>query len=133
MKETWKIYFLFLCGTGILIFTSCQEAPRDIPFPGDETEFSQPVSAAFTFSEGEKIKWETAKQDSTKPFKELKIDFEKLPSEPFNLSDFKPIPKPIEETKFDLGNLPAEGRLSHRHAKSCCRECALFRDCNNVL
>ncbi len=106
MNRIRNICFLFLCVTGIFIFPSCKQAPRDIPFPAEETEFSQPVSSAFTFSAGERVKWETAKPDSTKPFKEIKIDFEKLPSQPFNLSDFKPMPKPIEETKFVLDDLP---------------------------
>ena len=106
MNRIQKNCFLFLCVMGILIFPSCQKAPRDIPFPAEETEFSQPVSTPFTWSEGEKIKWETPGPDSTKPFKEIKIDFGKLPSQPFNLSDFKPMPKPIEETKFNLDDLP---------------------------
>ena len=106
MNRIQNIIFLFLCGTVICIFLSCQNAPRDIPFPAEETEFPQPVSSAFTFSAGERVKWETAKPDSTKPFKEIKIDFEKLRSEPFALSDFKPMPGSVKETKFDLDDLP---------------------------
>jgi signal transduction histidine kinase/ligand-binding sensor domain-containing protein len=106
MNRVRNIYFLFLYGIGITIFQSCQHAPRNIPFPVQETEYSQPVSSPFKFSEGWKIKWENAKPDSTKPFKEIKIDFEKLPSKPFDLGDFRPMSKPMEETKFDLDNLP---------------------------
>jgi signal transduction histidine kinase/ligand-binding sensor domain-containing protein len=106
MNRVRKICFLFLGGTSIFILPSCQQPLRDIPFPGAETEFSQPVSAAFSFSDGEKIKWETPAPDTAKPFKEIKIDFERLPTNPFDLGDFSPLSKPMDETKFDLDHLP---------------------------
>src|ERR1700676_4977479 len=106
MNTVRNICFLFLYGTGIFISPSCQYAPPGIPFPVQEAEFSQPDSFTFKFSEGEKIKWETPKPDSIKPFKEIKIDFEKLPSAPLDMGDFRPMSKPMEVTKFDLNILP---------------------------
>jgi signal transduction histidine kinase/ligand-binding sensor domain-containing protein len=106
MNRIRKICFLLISGTVIFILPSCKQAPQDIPFPGDETEFPQPVSSTFKFSEGKKIKWEPVAPDSVKPFKNTKIDFEKLPSVPFDLGDFHPMLKPMVETKFDLDLLP---------------------------
>lgn len=101
-----KFYFIFLCGAGVFIFPSCNHAPANIPFPASETEFSQPVSSSYSLSASEKIKWEIPKPDSSKPVKDLQLDFDKLPSEAFDMEDFKPFAKPMEETDFDLNTLP---------------------------
>ena len=36
---------------------ACRNSERNIPFPEEESEFMQPVSRPFKFSEPEKIKW----------------------------------------------------------------------------
>ncbi len=106
MNRVRNIFFLFLCAAGMVIFQSCQHTPRNIPFPADETEFSQPVSYPFTFSEEKKIKWAEPNPDSIKGITESKMDFDKLPSEPFDIGEFHPLPRPIEVNHFDLNNLP---------------------------
>ncbi|HYM94041.1 MAG TPA: two-component regulator propeller domain-containing protein, partial [Chitinophagaceae bacterium] len=97
---------LFVCALGIIFIEACNSVPPAIPFPENETEFSQPVSMPFKFSEPKKITWETPNPDSIKPITETKLDFNKLPSKPFDIGDFHPLKKPMDEINFDLNHLP---------------------------
>src|SRR5665213_467533 len=94
------------CLSGIIFIQSCKNTPAAIPFPEHETEFSQPATMPFKFSEPKKIKWETPNPDSIRPITETKLDFNRLPSKPFDIGDFRPLLKPMDETKFDLNSLP---------------------------
>jgi signal transduction histidine kinase/ligand-binding sensor domain-containing protein len=106
MNPVRNFSFVFLYGAAICLFQSCQNTPANIPFPENETEFAQPVSVPYKFSESKKVKWEVSRFDSIKPVTIRKIDFKTLPSEPFELGDFHPLVKPIEVIKLNWNHLP---------------------------
>ena len=92
----------------ILLFffiVSCTNR-KEIPFPVDETEFEQPVSKPFKFSEPQKILWNIPDPGSISPPAVTRFDFSKLPSRPFNSEDFKALINPPDEIKFDWDKLP---------------------------
>lgn len=92
--------FLLLCITG------CRNTSDQVPFPHDETEFSQPVTKPFKFSEPLVIEWKTVSADSIKPPSIKKFYLDKIPSKPFNIGGAKPLPKPLTEKSFDWNSLP---------------------------
>jgi hypothetical protein len=85
---------------------ACRNSERNIPFPEEESEFMQPVSRPFKFSEPEKIKWTIKDPDSIKPLPEKRFDFNKLPSKPFDIGEPYPLLKPMGEQHFALDSLP---------------------------
>ncbi len=91
----------------LLIFAAgCRNTSEDVPFPTEETEFSQPVTKPFKFSEPLTIKWKTVGADSIKPPSTKKFSLAKIPSKPFNIGGAKPLPKPLMEKSFDWNSLP---------------------------
>ncbi|MGE5106734.1 MAG: two-component regulator propeller domain-containing protein [Sphingobacteriales bacterium] len=90
----------------LLLFTQCKNFNDAVPFPGGESEFAQPVSKPFKFSDARPIKWEVVHPDSIKPLTEKKFDFNKLPSKPFDIGEPQPLLKPMDEQKFDWNSLP---------------------------
>ena len=106
MKK-FRNYFLLFIGFIFTVFVpGCKNDVQHVPFPEQETEFLQPVSLPFQFSEPKKVKWEMPNPDSIKPVRDAKLDFNKLPFDSFDIGDFRPMPKPMEESKFSLNNLP---------------------------
>jgi signal transduction histidine kinase/ligand-binding sensor domain-containing protein len=106
MKTFVNFCLLSACLSGIIFIQSCKYTPSGIPFPEHETEFAQPVTMPYKLSEPKKIKWESPNPDSIKPITETKLDFNKLPSKPFDIGDFRPFKKPMNGMKFDLNSLP---------------------------
>lgn len=101
-----KTDLIILFSALALFYTpSCKNA-NTIPFPENETDFPQPVSKPFKFSEPQKIKWETPKPDIIKPTTQTNIDINKLPSKPFDISGFQPFKNPMTGTKIDWDHLP---------------------------
>jgi len=92
--------FILICISG------CRNTSDQVPFPAEETEFSQPVTKPFKFSEPLTIKWKTVSTDSIKPPSIKKFYLDKIPSKPFNIGGAKPLPKPLTEKSFDWNSLP---------------------------
>jgi signal transduction histidine kinase/ligand-binding sensor domain-containing protein len=114
-KTTFKALFPLLA---LLFILSCKNTFDNIPFPENETEFSQPVSKPITFSEPQKIEWITPNPDSAEPITQTKIDFDKLPTQPFERGGWEPFAKPVTETKIDWNSLPdTVFSLNHLPAK----------------
>jgi len=90
----------------LLFVVSCRNTPDAVPFPEDETEFSQPVTRPFKFSEPLSIKWRTVGKDSIKPPSIKKFSLDKIPSRPFNIGNAKSLAKPLTEKSFDWNSLP---------------------------
>lgn len=84
----------------------CRNNTKSVPFPSTETEFTQPKSKAFKFSEPVNIQWKTVGKDSIKPPTIKKFSLAKIPSQPFNIGGAKPLPKPLTEKPFDWNSLP---------------------------
>lgn len=102
-----KTTFIFLsCALALLLISSCNNISDNIPFPENETGFKQPVSTPVKFSEPKKIEWITPNPDSAEPITQIRIDLDKLPTEPFDRGEWEPLPKPVTETKIDWNNLP---------------------------
>jgi len=96
----------------IIIFTyatialaSCKNASYNIPFPYNETEFVQPISKPFKLSQPEKLKWDTINFNKYKSISQAKIDFDKLPSKPFDTTGFKPFSQPMSQTRISWDHL----------------------------
>ena len=97
--------FLFLASI-ILGLVGCRNSTDTVPFPKDETEFTQPIRKPFKFSEPVTIEWKTRDRDSIKPPSIKKFSLDKIPAKPFNIGGAKPLPKPLTEKSFDWNNLP---------------------------
>ncbi len=92
--------------TFALCVASCRNTSDKVPFPGEETEFTQPHRKPFKFSEPLTIAWKRLGSDSIKPPGIKKFSLDKIPSTPFNLGGEKPLVKPLEEKPFDWSSLP---------------------------
>lgn len=90
----------------VYFFSACSNTPRNVSFPAEETEFTQPVTVPFELTEPQKIKWVTANVQDIKPVITTKFNINILPSRPIDLGGFKPFLKPIAEKKLDWENLP---------------------------
>ena len=101
---TIKRYYLLVAMLPLVIVACNNKA--SIPFPADETGFSQPVSKPFKFSEPHPLQWIDISPDSIKPPTTIPLDINKLPSKPFTVNDFKPLKNPIQQKKLDWDNIP---------------------------
>nr|HPH18118.1 two-component regulator propeller domain-containing protein [Haliscomenobacter sp.] len=93
--------FLFL----LLVFGSCDTAPRNIPFPTSDASYSQPTTGKLRFSEPQKLSWITMHPDSVQVV-ESKFDLNKIPSKPIALGNPAPLSIPMEDHPFDLAHMP---------------------------
>jgi signal transduction histidine kinase/ligand-binding sensor domain-containing protein len=105
MPDSMK-YFSLLLSFLLVCVSGCSNTSDQVPFPHDETEFTQPVTKPFKFSEPTTIKWKTVRADSIKPPTIKKFSLDKIPSKPFNIGNAKPLPKPLTEKPFDWNSLP---------------------------
>jgi hypothetical protein len=89
-----------------LCLTSCWNSADKVPFPERETEFTQPQTKAFKFSEPVAIQWKTVGKDKIKPPTIKKFSFAKIPSKPFDIGGAKPLPKPLTQKPLEWNSLP---------------------------
>ena len=89
-----------------LAFASCNLKPAQVPFPGDESVFAQPLAKPFQFSKPVSFQFKVTNPDRIKPPKVLPLDIDKLPTKPFAFNDFKPLKAPIQQVKLDWDNMP---------------------------
>lgn len=99
-------YFSLLLSFLLVCVSGCRNTSDQVPFPYEETEFSQPVTKPFKFSEPTTIKWKIVRADSIKPPTITKFSLDKIPSKPFSIGGAKPLPKPLTEKPFDWNSLP---------------------------
>jgi signal transduction histidine kinase/ligand-binding sensor domain-containing protein len=121
MKSGYR-YQVTLCVMAIIAFVSCKQN-REVPFPSDESNFARPQSRSFSFSTPQQIIWKVTDPDSIKPLPVTHFNFNKLPSRPFDISEARPLRKPMSEanidwhgvkdTVFKLKNLPTH-KLKYR-------------------
>lgn len=110
-----SVFKLFMTIVGALLLYSCNNATDAPPFPETDLGYKQPVVKPFKMPEPDTLHWEIAK---LKPLPEIKFDWDKLPTKPFEIGEAEPlegkiISKPfyldsLPSTSFDLEKLPAK-------------------------
>lgn len=105
IEGSMKLYS-WLLSFFLLLISACSNTSDHVPFPADETEYSQPVTKPFKFSEPLTIKWRNVGKDSIKPPTIKKFSLDKIPSRPFNLGNARPLAKPLTEKSFDWNSIP---------------------------
>jgi len=104
MKKS-LLFVLTPIAIGIAIgFASCKNTSTDVEQP-PQTEYAQPVSYPLKFSKAKKIDWDSIKTVSVNPLVK-KFDLNKLPTQSYDVTGFKPFKYPVEETKLDFNALP---------------------------
>ncbi|MBN8578359.1 MAG: hypothetical protein J0L66_15545 [Cytophagales bacterium] len=99
-------YLPWLLFYALLLTYGCNNTSDTIPFPAEETEFTQPVTKPFKFTDPVTIKWRTVRADSIKPPTIKKFYLDKIPARPFNLGNARPLARPLTEKPFDWNSLP---------------------------
>lgn len=88
----------------ILTISACNNSPRNVPFPLQESEFSAPITEKLIFSKPQKLEWVTINKDSFQPIKSEKFDLDKIPSKPIVLGNPIHLLKPMKDSTFDLNS-----------------------------
>lgn len=98
--NAFVVVFLFL-------ITACNNTEQTPPFPVDKTEFKQPVTKNFEFTQADTIIWETKDPSSLKPIPTKKFDWDRLPSKEVDFGFPMPFNKEMKPQPFSLDNLPS--------------------------
>lgn len=94
----------------LLFFIDSCKSPRDTNDQGAPYQniFEQPVVQPLKLSKAKNISWKALKSVKVHPvFK--KFNWDKLPQQRYDTSDFKPFKYTVVETKFDYTSLPENG------------------------
>jgi len=83
------------------IFTTSCTNDGAVKGPTDPTAFSAPVTKSFEFTEAKPIEWQVTDTDSIDLPQLYPLDIDKIPSQPFKISEFKPLKSPMEESPLD--------------------------------
>ncbi|AVR45402.1 hypothetical protein C7S20_09030 [Christiangramia fulva] len=100
-KDILKLLIII---ASVLLLFSCNNAPEAPPFPETDLGYEQPVAKPFKMPESDTIHWETAK---LKPLPEIKFEWDKLPTKPFEIGEAEPLEGEIETKPFYLDSLPS--------------------------
>jgi len=106
MSNRLKIPALFIVipvAIGMTMASCNNKSSTDAPPP--PTEFAQPVIQPLKFSKPKKIYWDAIKAVKVNPVV-TKLNWDKLPEQPYDTTGFKPFKYPVEEAKFDYNSLP---------------------------
>tara|TARA_R110002074_G_scaffold257269_3_gene429740 strand:- start:12268 stop:15984 length:3717 start_codon:yes stop_codon:yes gene_type:complete len=93
----------FLCSLFILSCNNYREAPA---FPVIETEFKQPITKSFEFSEPDTLVWTTKETNSLNRLPNKKFSWKKLPTKNIDFGLPIPFDTKIEKKPFSLDSLP---------------------------
>jgi signal transduction histidine kinase/ligand-binding sensor domain-containing protein len=97
MSKTKTILFLSLLAA--VIMASCDDNAQKGAL--DPTAFRAPVTKTFEFTEAKPIEWQVVDPDSIDLPQTYPLDIDNIPSQPFSISEFKPIKSPIKESPLD--------------------------------
>ena len=88
----------------------------------DPTAFRAPVTNAFKLTEPKPIEWQVIDPDSIDLPQTYPLDIDNIPSQPFSISEFKPLKSPMEESpldwdpnnriKLEFDTIPIEKKIS---------------------
>ena len=87
----------------IVAIASCKNGSNSIEQP--PSDFKKPVVESLIFSKPKKIDWNALKTIGAKPAIK-KLNFNNLPSEPYDTTALKPFKSPVLETTFDYDAIP---------------------------
>ncbi|OYU94385.1 MAG: hypothetical protein CFE21_16585 [Bacteroidetes bacterium B1(2017)] len=104
MTKNQNLTFITYCCLILLTVSACNNSPRNVPFPLQESEFSEPITEKLIFSKPQKLEWVNINQDSFQPIKSEKFDLDKIPSKPIVLGNPIQLLKPMKDSKFDLNS-----------------------------
>ena len=93
--------------TLLVFLTSCQDEKKAPPFPVHENEYEQPEIIDFTFSEPEKVEWNTLDPSKIKISRATKYNWNKLSEKPFDIGIPYPLEGEIDKKEFDWSKLPS--------------------------
>jgi len=99
-------FVLLLLMQGILLW-SCKQEKKAPPFPVYETEFEQPYAKSFKLSAADTLHWSTTKLRPTASLPSKKFNWNKLPSETFDLGQSYPFVEPLPNQQLDWESLPS--------------------------
>ncbi len=91
---------------GILTINSCTNSNEIPPFPNTGSEFKQPLTKSFEFSEPDTIVWTTKETNSLGQLPVKKFDWDKIPSKPVDFGLPTAFAKTSEKKPFSLDSLP---------------------------
>ena len=119
ISRTKTILFLSLLTAIFAISCSDNEVQKGAL---DPTSFQTPVTKVFEFTEPKPIEWQVIDPDSIDLPQTYPLDIDKMPSQPFSISDFKPLKSPIKESpldwdpnnrmKLEFDTIPIEKKIS---------------------
>lgn len=102
-----KLFLFFSILPGLLfiwIFFGCNSFDKKHPFPEDESEFAQPLTKPFQFTESIPLEWQT--EESKLDIETKNFSLENIPSTPFDLGEPISLSNLYEEVPFDWNSLP---------------------------
>jgi len=105
-------------GATVALLFACTRGPKQVPFPSDESEFSQPTSKPLKLGNPVPIEWEEIDAAKFRAGPVRKLNVKSLPAKPFTIGyPFKmPVPPTVKEldwnavpdTVFDFNSLPSQ-------------------------
>ncbi|WP_320055335.1 ATP-binding protein [Algoriphagus halophytocola] len=84
--------------------SSCQQS-ANVPFPENPSAYQQPVVHPFELPEPDSLGWKEITADLLPSHVAVPLDFDKIPSQPFSIHDFKPLNSPLSKIPFDWNEL----------------------------
>ena len=98
--------WLMVAFTAFGALASCNNRGSDIPFPKNDSVWAKPLSQPLQLTAPKKLNWVTVKTGGIHPTIK-KLDIDALPSTPYDASGFKPFASAPKEVKFDFNALPS--------------------------
>ncbi|HLA57124.1 MAG TPA: two-component regulator propeller domain-containing protein, partial [Puia sp.] len=105
MRKATPLPSLLVIAIISFYLSSCNSAVVDIPFPGADSGYPQPVTQPLVLTAPKKLDWITVKTGKIIPTVR-KFDLKSLPSTPYDPSGFQPFKKAPEVSNIDFNNLP---------------------------
>ncbi|PZX58120.1 sensor histidine kinase [Algoriphagus chordae] len=105
MKQFYHISTYFICLCWLLLVSACQQN-HEVAFPENPSDYQNPEVKPFEMPKGKPLTWNVIHTEDLPIGVDYPIDFDKLPSRPFFLHDFKPLKSPIYKTSMNWDAQP---------------------------
>ena len=104
-KKIFKIvkYTTLVCSIAFLQL-GC-ELKTDNFAEGNKPDYETPITKPFKMPASTTIDWKIYPQDSVPVAQTFSFNLDKLPSKPFSINEFRPLPNPVKEVSFDWNKL----------------------------
>jgi len=105
MKTTRNLSFLNLTfGVCLLLFIGCKNKNETPPFPIAESEFEQPQTKKFEYSQKDTVQF--ISKTALNPLVTKKFNWDKMPSKPFDIGLPYSLEQNLPQQSFEWKNLP---------------------------